>query len=95
MEGEGNSRKVFVLEKGREAGTEGELEGLPLTIASLSQCASLLSDPGGPSHSSQKPSGEAMGLSSGTGRLLKQLVLVLPSPSCWLSTSLLKKSFLG
>lgn len=68
---------------------------LPPTHASLSQCASLLSDPGGPSHSSQKSSGEAMGLSSGTGRLLKQLVLVLPSPSCWLSTSLLKKSFLG
>lgn len=27
VEGEGNSRKVFVLEKGREAGNEGELEG--------------------------------------------------------------------
>lgn len=78
MEGEDNSRKVFVLEKGREAGNEGELEGLPMTIASLSQCASLLSDPGGPSHSSRKPSGEAMGLSSGTGRLLKFWFYLLP-----------------
>lgn len=86
MEGEGNSGKVFVLEKGRETGNEGELEGFATNpCLPKSVCFSVVRSRG-PSHSSQKPSGEAMGLSSGPGRLLKQLVLILLSPSCWLST---------